>query len=262
MRYRSRFDKYDLYRRAVQSPEIDVAWMRKIYRELRGKEAVHFREDFCGTGLLSAAWVKQNPRCRASGLDISLEPMRYGRDHWLAELSDAQRERVNLMACNVLSPALPRAQIVAAVNFSYFVFRERKLLLRYFRNVRCSLVRGGIFVLDVFGGSDCQGPCTDVRRERGFTYYWEQEGFDPISQEARFHIHFRVGRKMHRKVFSYHWRLWSIPELREILAEAGFRRTHVYWEGTNRRGRGNGMFTRREKGESCEGWVAYLVAEI
>jgi hypothetical protein len=28
--------------------------------------------------------------------------------------------------------------------------------------------------------------------------------------------------------FIYHWRLWSVPELREAMAEAGLRRIEVY----------------------------------
>ena len=55
--------------------------------------------------------------------------------------------------------------------------------------------------------------------------------------------------------------MWSIPELRELLAEVGFKKTHIYWEGTNRKGFGNGIFTRTEKGEPCESWIAYVVAE-
>lgn len=256
------FDKYDLYRRAVQSPDHDVKWMRKVYKDLTGLAPVFFREDFCGTGLLSTEWVKLSSQHVAWGLDINPEPMEYGRLHYLAGLSKAARGRVELQEKNVLGGGLPKADIVAAQNFSYFVFRERTLLLRYFRNVRRSLRRSGIFVMDVFGGSDCQGGNTDVRREPGFTYYWEQDDFDPVTNHAHFHIHFRVGRKLHRNVFSYHWRMWTIPELRELLAEAGFRRSHVYWEGTNRKGLGSGVFSRTETGESCEGWIAYVVAEV
>ena len=55
--------------------------------------------------------------------------------------------------------------------------------------------------------------------------------------------------------------MWSLPELREILAEVGFKKTHVYWEGTTKSGEGNGVFTRTEKGEACESWIAYIAAE-
>ena len=53
-----------------------------------------------------------------------------------------------------------------------------------------------------------------------------------------------------------------LPELREILLEAGFKRVSVYWEGTDEKsGEGNGEWTISERGEACQGWIAYLVAE-
>ena len=55
--------------------------------------------------------------------------------------------------------------------------------------------------------------------------------------------------------------MWSIPELREMMLEVGFRKTYVYWEGTTRSGEGNGNFTRAEIGEECQAWIAYVVGE-
>jgi len=52
-------DKYVLYQRAVQSAEPDVEFLFNTYKEIRGKEPRHFREDFCGTCLLSSYWVRQ-----------------------------------------------------------------------------------------------------------------------------------------------------------------------------------------------------------
>ena len=64
---------------------------------------------------------------------------------------------------------------------------------------------------------------------------------------------------MHKRAFSYDWRMWTIPEIREAMADAGFKATHVYWEGTARNGLGNGVFTRKARGESCQAWIAYVV---
>ena len=33
-----------------------------------------------------------------------------------------------------------------------------------------------------------------------------------------------------KKAFEYHWRFWTIPEVKEMLAEAGFRKSSVYWD--------------------------------
>ena len=64
-----------------------------------------------------------------------------------------------------------------------------------------------------------------------------------------------------RRAFRYEWRLWTVPEIRELLAEAGFTHTEVYWEGTDLKTRkGNGVFRRTSRVESCPGWVAYIVA--
>ena len=94
------------------------------------------------------------------------------------------------------------------------------------------------------------------------TYFWDQENFAPISHNASFHIHFkRKGERKRKKVFSYDWRLWTLPEIKDLLQEAGFRKTHVYWEGTNRNGEGDGKFVRTNKGEDCQAWVAYIVSE-
>ncbi len=63
------------------------------------------------------------------------------------------------------------------------------------------------------------------------------------------------------QVFTYDWRMWSIPEIRDIMHEVGFRKTHVYWEGTAKDGSGDGNFTRVDHGEACQSWIAYVVGE-
>lgn len=255
------FDKYDFYRRAVQSAENDVQFIRDTYKELKKKPASVFREDFCGTFALSTEWIKLNPRHLAIGLDLDPEPMAYGRTHYLAKLSQEQHKRMTLLERNVLESNQPKADIVAAMNFSYFCFKSRDVMKLYFSNVFKSLGKEGVFLVDCFGGSQCQGPIEDTIKHEGFTYYWDQSSFDPVTNEALFYIHFRVGKQKIEKVFTYDWRLWTIPELREIMAEVGFKKTHVYWEGTAKDGSGNGVFTRTEKGESCDSWIAYVVAE-
>jgi hypothetical protein len=205
--------------------------------------------------------VKLNPRNEAIGVDLDPEPMAYGRQNYLAPMKPDQQRRVHLYERNVLHPNLPRADIALAMNFSYFCFKSREVMKLYFSNVFKSLNKDGVFFIDVFGGAQCQGAIEDTIRLKGFTYYWDQTGFDPISNEALFYIHFRVGGKKIERVFKYDWRLWTIPELREILADVGFKKTHIYWEGTARDGSGNGIFTRAEKGEACDSWIAYIVAE-
>ncbi len=257
----SPFDKYAIYSRAVQSPKNDAKYFARIYEEIRKSPATVLREDFCGTGALCAEWVKLKKAHKAYGVDLDPEPLEYGRTHYIEKLNSEQKKRIHLDEKNVLAKDLPKADISVGLNFSYFLFKKREDLKAYFRNVHGALKPKGVAFFDVFGGSQCHDAIEDRTRHEGFTYYWEQMGFDPVTHEAQFHIHFRVGGKKLERVFSYDWRLWTIPELRELLAEAGFSKVHVYWEGTAKDGSGNGVFKRVTEGEACLSWIAYLVAE-
>lgn len=256
------FDKYDYYHRSVQSADSDVIFLRKTYKELRGRDPRIMREDFCGTFALSCEWAKLNPKFEAYGVDLDPEPLEYGRSHNLTKLRPDQQKRVHLMEGNVLTGSLPAADLAIAMNFSYFLFKERELMKRYFANVHRSLKKEGIFILDCFGGSQCYDAIEETTDHGSFKYYWDQTGFDPVTNRALFYIHFRPkGQKKRERVFTYDWRMWSIPELRELLAEVGFKKSHIYWEGTTKNGEGDGVFTRTEKGESCLSWIAYIAAE-
>lgn len=52
--------------------------------------------------------------------------------------------------------------------------------------------------------------------------------------------------------------MWTLAELRDLLSEAGFKDISVYTEGSNSRGGGNGIFTKRVREENCEAWIAYV----
>lgn len=263
MKRKFSFDKYAFYREAVQSPETDVKFIRRVYQEARGRDPVTLREDFCGTFALCCEWVKLNPKFKAIGVDLDPEPLAYGKKNYLSELREDQKSRLVTHRGDLLKAAMDPADIAVAMNFSYFIFREPELLLKYFGNVRKSLNKNGVFLIDLFGGSLCYSANEERSRKKGFTYFWDQESFEPISNRAKFAIHFQVkDRPKVRRVFTYDWRMWTIPELRELLAQAGFKRSHVYWEGTNSQGGGNGVFRRTEKGEDCQSWIAYISAEI
>ena len=74
----------------------------------------------------------------------------------------------------------------------------------------------------------------------------------------QFHIHFRCadGSTLEEAV-TYDWRLWTLPEVRELLLEAGFQRADVYWEG-EKRGRPSGVYRRRVSADPDPAWVAYV----
>jgi SAM-dependent methyltransferase len=256
------FDKYELYSQAVQSADVDVALFRKVYRELKKKDARILREDFCGTFQLSKEWIKLNPKFSAHAVDLDPEPLSYGLKRYWMKLSDTQKRRLHVHEMNVMDKAVPAADLIVAMNFSYFIFKTRDLMKQYFANVYRSTKKDGVFLLDVFGGSGCFDENEEITSFKKFKYYWHQTNFDPISNRALFHIHFRPnGAKKVERVFSYDWRMWSIPELRDILHEVGFKLTHAYWEGTNKKGGGDGEFRRTNKGEACDSWIAYIAAE-
>jgi hypothetical protein len=98
--------------------------------------------------------------------------------------------------------------------------------------------------------------------EAGFTYVWDQRRYVPATGDYEAHIHFRFsdGSQI-RRAFSYDWRLWTLPEVKDVLHDAGFAHVETYWEGTDAAGEGgNGIFRRSRRGENCPAWVTYFVA--
>src|SRR5688572_8118187 len=51
-------DKHELYQLSVQDPEIEIAFINRVYKKTHGRLPVSLREDFCGTALFCAAWAK------------------------------------------------------------------------------------------------------------------------------------------------------------------------------------------------------------
>lgn len=256
------FDKYEYYIRSVQSPENDVLHLRDTYKELKKKTPRHLREDFCGTFANCCEWVKLHKDNHAYGVDLDPEPIYYGRKNYLSKLKASEAERVHIFEANVLSPDVPRADIIAALNFSYYIFKTRAALKSYFANCLRTLNEDGILLVDSFGGSQCQVANEEETVHKDFSYYWDQDLYDPVNNHGLFYIHFkRKGERKRQRVFTYDWRMWTILEIREVMEEVGFRKTHVYWEGTTKSGEGDGNFKRVNAGEECEAWIAYIVGE-
>jgi len=257
-----RADKYDLYQRAVQVPESDVRFLRRIYKSHFGRPARSLREDFCGTAALCCAWVEDHAENVAFGVDLDPAPLAWGRVHNLGALRKKQGRRVTLLEGDVRTVSHEKVDLTVAFNFSYFLFKTRRELLRYFRKARTTLKDEGLFVLDVFGGWDAHKTIEEETDHGEFVYCWDQAKYDPIAMEILCHIHFEFpdGSRM-KKAFSYDWRLWSIRELRELLEEAGFAKSEVYWEGTDTATwEGNGVFTLREKAPDDPAFIAYVAA--
>lgn len=255
-------DKYDLYQRAVQSPAEDIRFLSRIYKTARGHQAQHFREDFCGTALLTTTWIKRGVQYTAEAFDIDPKPLAWGRKHNLSPLGDAAA-RAYLHQKDVRGQSNRPPDIRCAQNFSYCVFKQRAELMQYFRAAHQDLATKGIFVLDLHGGPESLKETEESTTiAGGFTYVWDQHEYWPATGETKCYIHFRFrdGSEI-RRAFTYDWRLWSLVELKDALLEAGFPSVECYWEGTDEDGDGgNGIFRKTRRGESCDSFIAYLVA--
>jgi SAM-dependent methyltransferase len=259
-------DRHRLYELAVQCPESEVDFIDQNFRLLRGRTARLLREDFCGTASVCSEWVKRRKTNRALGIDIDPQVLSWGRAHNLSQLHEDAAKRVTLLEEDVLEVETRAPDIIVAMNFSYWLLKHRAALKRYFKRVRKALKDDGVFFLDAYGGYDSYRVITEERtvegRDGDFTYVWEQEKYDPVTGRLVCHIHFAFpdGSRIDR-AFSYDWRLWSLPEIRELLDDAGFRRVMCYWQGWDQDGNPDGIFMPVEEGEPDAGWIAYLTAE-
>lgn len=268
-------DLHTLYEASVQNVDADVDFIERIWRKKHEDRPHWLREDFCGSASLAAHFVTRHPDNRALGVDLDGATLEWGRRHRVERLGDAA-SRITLVERDVRHSAENDLEVVTAFNFSYWVFRTREELRAYFSSVRDSLRVGGLFFLDVFGGTAAMDTVEEETRHPrqedpygvripAFSYIWDQASFNPIDHEFVCHIHFEVGRgrrrKMLRRAFSYTWRFWTLPELRELLAEAGFSRSEVYVEGWDEEAdEPDGIFRLKKRFDNEGSWIAYLVA--
>lgn len=255
-------DKYDLYQKAVQSPDLDVRFLRRVFEQTRGRKPRHFREDFCGTALLSATWLQLSPPgATAEGFDLDPEPVAWGLAHHFADLG-AKAKGFSAHLKDVREPGHRHYDVRVAQNFSYCILKTRAEMLEYFERAHASLGGDGLFVLDLYGGGEATEEMEEETKLGGFTYVWHQHRFWPGTGEFATYISFRFpdGTEM-KRAFAYHWRMWYLTELVDLLHEAGFQRIDRYFEGSSADGTGgNGVFRKGLRGENCASWIAYLVA--
>ena len=259
-------DRHALYEHAVQCAEAEIDFVDKTFRRLRGRKAMVLREDFCGTANVCCEWVRRGPKRRAFGVDLDPEVLDWGRRFQLSQLKRKQRDRIKLIQDNVLSAKTGKVDVVSAMNFSYWLIQDRAALKSYFKKVRSTLNKDGVFFLDAYGGCDSHKEILEEREidddGEGFTYIWEQSAFDPITHLMHCHIHFAFpdGSEL-PNAFNYEWRLWTIPEVRDLLLECGFTKVTVYWQGWDKDGEADGNFKPATRAEADAGWIAYLSAE-
>jgi hypothetical protein len=253
------FDRHDLYERVVQSPEKVVRFLR----DLHGGSPLRLGEDFSGTAAVSRAWVRLVPGGSATAVDLDADALERA----------AGVESVELRLGDVrdaTDPGRDPADVIFAGNFSIGEIGERGELVEYLRRTRARLRGGGIFVCDTYGGPSSLRTGAIERShwiEGGarILYVWEQREVDPATGRVVNAMHFRVEKdgeivESIEDAFVYRWRLWSVPELRDAMAEAGFEETDVrgeLWSSESRRDP-----LARSSFDSSEGFIVCVVGRV
>ena len=267
-------DPHALYEAAVQGVDYDLGFAEKVFRHLRGRDARTLRDDFCASAALATGWAVRDPSHESWAVDHDPAPLAWARKNRLAHLRSAAK-RVHLVQGDVRhASGVPRVDLTLAYNFAYWVMKTRADLVAYFRAARRGLVKDGVFLVTAFGGSDAMRTLVERRRVAGrhapdglpipaFTYVWEQVSFNPVDHAFTCAIHFEFGRgsRTIRNAFHYDWRFWTLPEIREAMAEAGFKESRVFVELWDDETRPDPPSTKRKEFAQQETWLA-LVAGI
>lgn len=254
--------KYQLYESSVQCHESDIEFINKEYRKVYKKDPKILREDFGGTGAMACDWVKQSASHISYAVDLDPEPIKYGKENHYKNLNNDQKKQMNYIQGNVLDDFKFKADVIVAFNFSYFIFKKRAQLLAYFKLVRKGLGKDGAFFIDLFGGTEACQELIEETEHEDHTYFWDCDSYNAITNEVLYYIHFKThgDGKKYEKVFTYDWRMWGLPELVDILNEAGFSQVITFWEGEDGEGGGDGEFYHEKKADNCESWVTYVCA--
>jgi hypothetical protein len=157
----------------------------------------------------STEWLRNDSRRTAVGLDLDLESLNWCLDNNLSKVGSDAYSRLSLFHGNVLQPfearhiyhpseidcikdlsldvnigaqvqsdipttmreaKLPARDIVCAFNYSCCCLHSRKDLVAYFRYALNVLSRkGGIFVMDLYGGISSECKLRLQRKLSGFT---------------------------------------------------------------------------------------------
>jgi len=212
--------KYDLYELCVQNPKGTVRFLEAVH----GGRPTTLREDFSGGAAICRAWAATGRP--AIAVDEAAAPLRRAR-----------APGVTVVRADVRTPR-NKADIIAALNFPLGYWHTRAELVDYLRRSRSRLRPKGVFIADTYGGASSLTVESkqieviapgDVR----ITYTWDQQSVEPLTGRVFNAIHFSVRdgdgpARAFKSAFTYDWRLWTVTELRDAYAEAGFTRTDVY----------------------------------
>lgn len=261
-------DRFHFYELAVTNADM----LARFCRALHPSTPRTLREDFSGTAALARAWLALDPAHRAIAVDHDPKVLARARSD-AARLPN--RRHLRTIDKDVLH-ALAKADIIAATNFPLGYFHTRDALVRYLAISRSRLAPGGLFLADLYGGASAfttgvtrrtfREPDAGRTRGQRFTYLWDQQEANAITGLVRNAIHFqyRAGgtTRTIRNAFTYHWRLWSIPEITDALHEAGYRTIECHSRlGDAIDSEGNLYVQQPDPEEPLDAdWVVYVVA--
>jgi len=254
--------KYKLYEKSVQNHMADIEFIEEEFKKLRGTSPKTLREDFGGTGAMACDWVKRGADRKAWAIDLDPEPVKYGKEKHFSKLNSEEGTRMEYIMGNVLDDYDFKSDVTVAFNFSYFIFKKRADLLKYFKKVKKNLGENGVFFVDIFGGTECYQEMVEETEFDKHSYYWDCDKYNPLTNEVLYYIHFKNKGTKYKKVFTYDWRHWTVREISELMEEAGFKTVQTYWEGEDDDGEGDGEFFVSNDEENCESWVTYVVGMV
>ena len=128
------------------------------------------------------------------GVDLDDGVLSWAQNKINEDLTEHQRDRVSLVAQDVMHDEGDPVECVLAMNFSYYGFKDRKTLKEYFSAVHRDLTDDGVFLLDAYGGSDSFLEMDEERDFDGFTYIWDQHHVNPINGDVVNYIHFEFSK--------------------------------------------------------------------
>ena len=233
----------ECYELCVQSPRHVAAFLAGVH----GQRPTTLREDCCGTAAVSRRWVEDGQRIGETRNAVAVDHDRATlatADRAIADAGLAREVVVLEQDCFHAAPATlephDACDVIFLGNFSLGYIHTRDALVTYLASCKRRLgagnagFGGGVFVCDLYGGANAftLGSTRRVHPAPGreiVHYLWEVEEADPRSALVTNAISFRVVRDgevvaEYPRCFVYRWRLWSLPELADAAAQAGFSR--------------------------------------
>ena len=157
-------DKFDCYQKSVQEPEHEIEVFDIAFREAYGKKPISLREDFCGTFAVSCEWVKSHKKRWGIAVDICPDTLQWGIHNNQSKLKPETLKRIEVLNQDVRSSSKRLVDVLAAQNFSFWIFKTRKEVVDYFKIILMNLDEQGIVVLDMMGGKECYATDTTEKR--------------------------------------------------------------------------------------------------